>query len=78
MYTLAQRRTRERHGFTPKPCWIAHLRYESGWPMRAAHNRISPHHRAYPCPNDHRRAKLIAVLKELGMLGPIALGEFAT
>ncbi len=74
-----QHMARQRHGFTPKPCWISQILRDSGKVMRLAHNRKSPDSHVYPCPNDWRRAAIIAILAELGVLGPIPLaGESAT
>lgn len=79
VYKAAQQMARQRHNFTPKPCWIAHIRRDSGKVMRLSHNRKSPSSRVYPCPDDWRRTAIIAILAELDALGPVPLaGESAT
>lgn len=43
------------YGFTPKTCWIAHVKSLSGLPMRKAPNRIGDD-RVAPCPPEKREA----------------------
>lgn len=40
--------------YTPKTCWIAHVKSEYGLTTRQAYNRISPTSRAEPCPESKR------------------------
>ena len=32
---------KEKYGFYPQPCWIAHMKEVCGIPVRVAHNRFS-------------------------------------
>ena len=47
---------KQRHGFVPKTCWIAHVKEPNGWPMGTAPNRLSQTPRLVPCPPDKRAA----------------------
>lgn len=69
-YHRAQVLIRNRFGFVAKTCWIAHVLALSGKSMKTAPNRASEGARVHPCPNDDRRTAIVAVLAELGMLGP--------
>ena len=40
------------HGFTPKDCWIAHMKEVCGIPVRVSPNRYSADKRVVPCPPD--------------------------
>jgi hypothetical protein len=40
---------KQKYGFLPKTCWIAHVKHMSGLPMRNAPNRQGPE-RVAPCP----------------------------
>jgi hypothetical protein len=48
-YKEIQAYVKEHHGFTPKTCWIAHVKELSGLKVRRAWNRKSDQ-RAVPCP----------------------------
>jgi len=41
----------QHYGFTPKTCWIAHVKSLSGIKVRQAPNRLGAG-RVAPCPND--------------------------
>lgn len=46
---------RTHSGFTPKTCWIAHVKELNGIPIRRAWNRAGDG-RGVPCPPDKRPA----------------------
>ncbi|NIZ60678.1 hypothetical protein DL239_06780 [Sedimentitalea sp. CY04] len=66
-YQEVQSVTKKRFGFTPKSCWIAHLKSEHSLTRGAAPNRQSLDSRKHPCP-DHRRDDLTTVLIDMGVL----------
>jgi hypothetical protein len=66
-YREIQLRTRVRHGFMPKTCWIAHVLSDHGLTTRQAANRADPHHRIAPCPPEKRHA-IEQVCRELGRI----------
>ena len=47
-YTEIQEWVKQHYGFTPKTCWIAHVKSLSGLPMRKAPNRLGAG-RVAPC-----------------------------
>ena len=49
-YKEIQTYVKEKYGFLPKTCWIAHMKEVCGIPVKNAHNRISPINREKPCP----------------------------
>ena len=58
---------RERYGFCPKSCWIAHVKADHGLTRGIAHNRASSQRRKHPCPDDKRPA-IEAALRHYGMI----------
>ena len=52
-YAELQGWIRERHGWTPKTCWIAHCKELAGLPSRDAPNRQGAE-RKVPCPPGKR------------------------
>lgn len=65
-YEQIQTWVRERYGFTPKTCWIAHVKEMAGLAPRRAPNRIGAG-RVYPCPPDKAEPVKLA-LRHFGML----------
>ena len=49
-YKEIQTYVKEKYGFIPKTCWIAHMKEVCGLSTRNAPNRISPDKREKPCP----------------------------
>ena len=49
-YKEIQSYVKEKYGFQPKTCWIAHMKEICGIPVKNAPNRISPDNREKPCP----------------------------
>ena len=49
-YKEIQGYVKETYGFSPKTCWIAHMKELCSIPVKNAPNRISPSHREKPCP----------------------------
>jgi hypothetical protein len=64
-YEEIQDYVRERHGYTPKTCWIAHVKELNGLVVRKAPNRAGA--RVYPCPPAHQ-AEITEALRHFGML----------
>lgn len=46
---------KQHYGFTPKTCWIAHVKHQLGYSMQPAWNRESSGRR-HPCPPSKRSA----------------------
>lgn len=57
----------EKFGYTPKTCWIAHVKELCGVPISPAPNRISPTERARPCPEE-KRPQIEAALRNFGII----------
>lgn len=55
-YKDIQEHVRARHGFLPRPTWIAHILNDHGLFHRIAHDGPHPPHRGDPCPLEHRDA----------------------
>jgi len=49
-YEEIQDYIKQKYGFTPKTCWIAHVKQICGLPVRKAPNRIGE--RSHPCPSE--------------------------
>ena len=49
-YKEIQSYVKEKYGFLPKTCWIAHTKEVCGIPVKNSPNRISPDNRKKPCP----------------------------
>lgn len=56
---------KNRYGFVPKSCWIAHILSDYSKTTRQSHNRIDINKRKYPCP-DNKRPFIETILKEVG------------
>jgi hypothetical protein len=65
-YKKIQDYVRERHGYTPKTCWIADVKEQAGIRVSAAPNRIGTG-RMNPCP-PKRVPHILAALKYFGMI----------
>ncbi len=65
-YQEIQKWVRQRHGFEPKTCWIAHCKELSRLPVRAAANRQAEQ-RSQPCPPD-KQAAIKQAFQYFGML----------
>ncbi len=66
-YKQIQQWVKNVHGFTPKPCWIAHIKAENGKTTRIAANRLDPNTRQQPCPQNKRPA-VEQALRHFGVL----------
>ncbi len=60
-YKEIQDKVRKASGFTPKTCWIAHVKELAGLNPKVAHNRHKSGTRKHPCPP----AKIAAIKKAL-------------
>lgn len=65
-YKELQAYVREKYGYTPKTCWIAHVKELSGLPIRRAPNRQGPE-RVEPCP-PQKQGHIQEALDHFGML----------
>lgn len=54
-YQEIQAYVKEKYGFVPKTCWIAHMKELCGIPVKNAPNRRSPDRREEPCPPEKMR-----------------------
>ena len=66
-YKQIQLHVKQKFGFVPKTCWIAHVKELSGIPTRRAPNRIDNSGRVEPCPLE-RQAAIIEALRHFGIL----------
>lgn len=64
-YKQIQEWVKNAYGFTPKTCWIAHVKSENGKTSRVAPNRIDPGARKHPCPSN-KRAVIEQALRHFG------------
>ncbi len=57
-YKQIEAHMREKYGYTPKSCWIAHMKEICGLKPKTSSRRYSPDSRVQPCPeskqNDFR------------------------
>ena len=51
-YKKIQLYVKQKYGFVPETCWIAHAKEKCGLLLRQAPNRIDPDIRVKPCPED--------------------------
>jgi len=54
-------------GYTPKPCWIAHVKELCGLPLRTSPNRENPNIRKHPCP-EHKIEDIKQAFRHYKML----------
>jgi len=47
-YKQIREYVKQKFGYTPKDCWIAHTKELSGLPVKRSHRRTGE--RVYPCP----------------------------
>jgi hypothetical protein len=59
---------KQRFGFVPKTCWIAHVKELNGLKPRIAHNRFDSKTRLVPCP-ENKRAAIEDCMRRLGLIG---------
>jgi hypothetical protein len=71
-YKAIQEWVKDRFGFVPKTCWIAHLKELLGLPVRIAPNRMRVDSRSNPCP-ERRKAALIAAFIHFGLISTLEL-----
>jgi hypothetical protein len=58
---------KDKFGFVPKTCWIAHLKEVLSLPVRVAPNRMRVDSHSNPCP-ERRKAALIAAFIHFDMI----------
>jgi len=66
-YREIQNYIKQKYGFVPETCWIAHAKEKCGIPIRPAPNRIYVDKRVRPCPEDKFPA-IREALKHFGMI----------
>ena len=66
-YNEIQDYVKQKNGFQPKTCWIAHMKELCGLNVKVAHNRHSLEKREKPCPADKQDA-IKEAFKHFGML----------
>ncbi|WP_313638298.1 hypothetical protein [Paenibacillus sp.] len=49
-YKQIQEYVKQKHGYIPKTCWIAHMKELSGLHPKMSPRRYSPNARVQPCP----------------------------
>ena len=54
-YKEIQAYVKTNYGFTPKTCWIPHIKEVCGIPVKNAPNRILPDRREKPCPLEKQK-----------------------
>lgn len=55
-YKEIQDCVKQRYGFIPETCWIAHMKEICNLPVKMAYNRYSADKREKPCPPDKQGA----------------------
>ena len=59
--------TKKNHGFTSKPCWIAHCKELAGLNPRISHRRYDPDVRQVPCPPE-KQPYIMSAFKHFEMI----------
>lgn len=54
-YKQIQEYVKETYGFSPKTCWISHMKEVMGLDSKVAPNRIDMNSRTHPCPIDKQK-----------------------
>ncbi|MHC0037948.1 hypothetical protein [Pseudoneobacillus sp. C159] len=54
-YKEIQEYVKNLYGYTPKTCWIAHMKEISGLKPKVANNRHSINSRTHPCPIEKQK-----------------------
>jgi hypothetical protein len=65
-YKQIQGWVKQKYGFIPKTCWIAHVKHMSGLPMRKAPNRQGAE-RVEPCPPE-KVEPILTAFRHFGMI----------
>lgn len=52
-YEEIQETVKNKHGFIPKTCWIAHVKEKMGLTVKRSHRRQGE--RKHPCPNNKQK-----------------------
>lgn len=66
-YKQIQEHVKQKYGYTPKTCWIAHMKELSGLKPKIARNRHSITSRVHPCPID-KQSDLLNAFKHFNMI----------
>jgi hypothetical protein len=54
-YKEIQEYVKNQYGYTPKTCWIAHMKEINGLKPKIANNRHSTNSRVHPCPIEKQK-----------------------
>jgi hypothetical protein len=54
-YKEIQDYVKKQKGYTPKTCWIAHVKEISGLKPKKANNRQASNSRVHPCPTEKQK-----------------------
>jgi hypothetical protein len=54
-YKAIQDYVKNKHGYMPKTCWIAHVKDQCGLKPKMATNRQSANSRVHPCPTEKQK-----------------------
>jgi len=66
-YKQIQDYIEENFGYTPKTCWIAHMKELRNLSPKASPNRLSPTERKHPCPS-HKQDDLRRAFRHFKMI----------
>ncbi len=66
-YKQIQTYVKNTYGYTPKSCWIAHMKEECGLNPKVSHRRYSVETRVHPCP-DVKQKDLKEAFKHFKMI----------
>lgn len=55
-YKEIQQYVKQKYGYIPKTCWIAHMKEVCGIPVKVAPNRSDVNKRKKPCPEEKQDA----------------------
>jgi len=66
-YREIQEFVKEKFGYKPKTCWIAHAKEVYGLPLKVSPNRKNLKERLYPCP-EQKLEDMKEAFRHFGML----------
>lgn len=66
-YKMIQEYVKDKYGYKPKSCWIAHVKEICGLTPKASPNRHLLTRRTNPCPQD-KQSDIIDTLKHFEMI----------
>lgn len=66
-YAQIQEYIKEKHGFTVKGCWIAHMKELHGLPVKVSSRRYDVNVRQVPCP-ENKKEYIKEAFEHFGMI----------